>query len=79
MEIFSALLALYEGNPPVTGGFPSQRPVTRSFGVFSAPEQNGWVRIIHVLKEGVSFLSWIDIMNSRYNGVRYKTALYAAR
>ena len=31
MEIFSALLALYNGNPPVTGGFPSQRPVTRSF------------------------------------------------
>ena len=29
-----ALLALCEGNPPVTGGFPSQRPVTRSFGVF---------------------------------------------
>ena len=27
MEIFSALLALCEGNPPVTGGFPSQRPV----------------------------------------------------
>ena len=26
--------ALCEGNPPVTGGFPSQRPVTRSFGVF---------------------------------------------
>ena len=34
MEIFSALLALCEGNPPVTGGFPSQRPVTRSFAVF---------------------------------------------
>ena len=30
MEIFSALLSLCEGNPPVTG-FPSQRPVTRSF------------------------------------------------
>ena len=30
METFSALLA----NPPVTGGFPSQRPVTRSFDVF---------------------------------------------
>ena len=29
-----ALLSLYEGNPPVTGGFPSQRPVTRSFDVF---------------------------------------------
>ena len=34
METFSALLALCEGNPPVTGGFPSQKPVTRSFDVF---------------------------------------------
>ena len=34
MEIFSALLSLCEGNPPVTCGFPSQRPVTRSFDVF---------------------------------------------
>ena len=34
MEIFSALLALCEGNPPVTRGFSSQRPVTRSFDVF---------------------------------------------
>ena len=34
METFSALLALCEGNPPVTGGFPTQRPVTRSFDVF---------------------------------------------
>ena len=34
METFSVLLALCEGNPPVTGGFPSQRPVTRSFEVF---------------------------------------------
>ena len=34
MKAFSALLALCEGNPLVTGGFPSQRPVTRSFEVF---------------------------------------------
>ena len=34
METFSALLALCEGKPPVTGGFPSQRPVTRRFDVF---------------------------------------------
>ena len=34
METFSALLTLCEGNPPMTGGFPSQRPVTRSFDVF---------------------------------------------
>ena len=41
METFSPLLALCDGNPPVTDGFPPQRPVTRSFDVFfwSAPEQ----------------------------------------
>ena len=31
METFSALLALCAGNSPVTGEFPSQRPVRRSF------------------------------------------------
>ena len=30
----SASLALWAGNSPVTGEFPSQRPVTRSFDVF---------------------------------------------
>ena len=46
METFSALLAFMKGIhrspvdsphrwiPPVTGGFPSQRPVTRTFDVF---------------------------------------------
>ena len=34
METFSALLALCEGNPRVTGGFPSWRTVTRSFDGF---------------------------------------------
>ena len=34
METHSALLALCAGNSPVTGEFPSQRPVTRSFVVF---------------------------------------------
>ena len=34
METFSALLVLSDGNPPYTGRFPSQRPVTRSFDVF---------------------------------------------
>ena len=34
METFSALLALFVGNSPVTSEFPSQRPVTRSFDVF---------------------------------------------
>ena len=34
METFSALLAICAGNSPVNGGFPTQRPVTRSFDVF---------------------------------------------
>ena len=34
METFSALLALCAGNSPVTGDFPSQRSVMRSFDVF---------------------------------------------
>ena len=33
METFFALLALCAGNSPVTGEFPAQRPVTRSFDV----------------------------------------------
>ena len=34
METFSALLAISLGNSPLTGEFPAQRPVTRSFDVF---------------------------------------------
>ena len=34
METISTLLALCAGNSPVSGEFPSQRPVTRSFDVF---------------------------------------------
>ena len=33
METFSALLAICEGNSPVSGEFPAQRPVTQSFDV----------------------------------------------
>ena len=43
MEAFLPLLALCEGNSLVTGEFPSQRPVTQSFGVFFDPWTNGWV------------------------------------
>ena len=34
MEIFSTLLAICSRNSPVTGEFPTQRPVTWSFDVF---------------------------------------------
>ena len=46
---FSALLALCAGNSPVTGKFPSQRPVTRSFDLFDlrlnkrlSKQSSGW-------------------------------------
>ena len=34
METFSPLLAFWAGKSPVTGEFPAQTPVTRSFDVF---------------------------------------------
>ena len=34
METFSALLAICAGNSPVTGEFPTQRPMTRIFDMF---------------------------------------------
>ena len=34
METIPALLAICAGNSPVSGEFPAQRPVTRSFDVF---------------------------------------------
>ena len=40
METFSALLTFCAGNSLVTGEFPTQRPVTRSFDVFFDPRLN---------------------------------------
>ena len=34
MELLTALLALCEGNPPATGGFPSQRTSDMGFEFF---------------------------------------------
>ena len=53
METFSALLAICAGNSPVTGEFPTQSPVTRSFDVFFDLRPNerlskqswGWYRV----------------------------------
>ena len=46
METFSALLALCAGNSPVTGEFPTQRPVTRSFDIFFDLHQNKRLRLV---------------------------------
>ena len=48
MGTFSASLAFCPRNSPVTGEFPSQRPVTRSFDVFFDPR----------LKKRLSKQSW---------------------
>ena len=40
IETFSALLAICARNLPVTGEFPTQKPVTRSFDVFFDPRLN---------------------------------------
>ena len=43
-ETFSMLLSLCAGNSPVTGEFPTQRPVMRSFdGFFISTWINNWV------------------------------------
>ena len=45
MKTFSSLLALCDGNPPVTGGFPSQKPVTRIYDVpLICAWANGWAK-----------------------------------
>ena len=63
MEAFHALLALCEGNPPVTDGFPSQRPVTRSFDI-SLISTNGWANKLGALNNNVSYLEKTHIFSS---------------
>ena len=43
IEIFTALLAICVGNSPITGEFPSQRPVTRNLDVLIYAWTNGWI------------------------------------
>ena len=44
MDTFSMILAICAGNSPVTGEFPAQRPVTRSFDIsLICAWINGWV------------------------------------
>ena len=43
MEAFSALLAICAGNSPITGEFPTQRPVARSFDGFFDLCLNKWL------------------------------------
>ena len=55
LKLFPRHLALCEGNPVVTSGFPSQRPVTRNFDVFLekgvtlAADATWWQEIIYCI------------------------------
>ena len=50
METFSALLAICAENSPVSGEFPAQRPVTRSFDVFiDLCPINDWVNDLRLV------------------------------
>ena len=83
METFFLLLALCEGNPPFTGGFPSQRPVTPNFDIFCDLGLNKRLR-----KQSRS--RWFDTLScslwrhrdvewtfvSRVALVKYETVLY---
>ena len=82
METFSALLAICAGNSPVTGEFPAQRPVTRSFDVFFVLRPNkrlnkqswGWWfetpqrSIWRDCNGWVQALSWQTGWQTRYHG-----------
>ena len=70
METFSALLSFCEGNSPVTGEFPAQRPVTRSFDVLfdlrlnirlSKQSQGWWLSAVPDLWDRNKILSGGDL------------------
>ena len=67
MEIFFALLALCAGNSPVTVGFPSLRPVTRSFDVFF---------VLHLVKLLINNREAGDL---RYHHARYEVTVMINR
>ena len=43
METFTEFLAIYAGNSPVPGEFPTQRPVKRNFDVYFDLRPNKWL------------------------------------
>ena len=70
MEIFSALLALCEGNSLVTSEFPPQRLVTRNFCVFFGLRLNKrtpvfWTNGRHRAHYDVITMKWISRISRR--------------
>ena len=75
METFSALLAFCEGNSPVTGEFPAQRPVTRSFDVFFDQRWiNGWVNNREAGDLRCHRAHYVIVMDEIYGSLIFKWA-----
>ena len=70
------LLALYEGNPPVTDGYPLQRPVTRSVDVFFGLRLNKWLskqsrrRIWDAIVLIITSMNWVSFFRYHEMAVR---------
>ena len=71
MLTFCALLALCEGNSPVTGEFPSQRPVTRRFMFFICTWTNDWANNLdagafrrHRVDYGVAVMYFVELITN---------------
>ena len=86
METFSALLAICVGNSPVSGEFPAQRPVTRSFDVFFdlcpnkrlSKQSWGWwfeTPSESLLRHRLAVVVYIWCFVSWYNYLRHVTTL----
>ena len=81
-ETFSALLVFCAGNSPVTGEFPAQRPVTRSFDVsLICVWNNSWVNNgdagdlrSHRAHYGVTVMFIADLYD--YNTAQYKKNIW---
>ena len=74
METFSALLAICGGNSPVTGEFPTQRSLTRTFHVFFDLRLNkrlskqSWGWLFDAIAPIMTSLCWqshLDVMNKQ--------------
>ena len=73
VETFSALLAICAGNSPVSGEFPAQRPVTRSFDVFfdlrlnkrlSKQSWGWWFETLSIHTHEETWISWCHAVNT---------------
>ena len=65
MEPFSALLAICAGNWPVSGEFPAQRPVTRSFSLICARTSGGVNTQIQIQKHFIAIQNIYTTVISR--------------